>query len=99
MAPAVHRRSQRQLREAARSSSSRAMEEIMSSQTLSANAFSVGESETHFRGWVIFAGITSLVLGIAAVTYDVTATTASVVLFGSLLIFAGVMQSLHAFQV
>jgi len=48
---------------------------------------------------VIFAGIAMLVLGTAAVIYDVTATIASVVLFGWLLMLAGIMQIVHAFQV
>lgn len=71
----------------------------MSAQTMTASAFAGGESEGHFRGWVIFAGISMLVLGIAAVMYDVTATIASVVLFGWLLTVAGFMQIVHAFQV
>jgi uncharacterized membrane protein HdeD (DUF308 family) len=71
----------------------------MSAQTLTASAFASGESEGHFRGWVIFAGISLLVLGIAALMYDVTATIASVVLFGWLLTVAGFTQIVHAFQV
>jgi len=60
---------------------------------------SIGDSARNYRGWVIFAGITSLVLGTAAVIYTGTATIASVVLFGWLLMLAGVMQIVHAFQV
>src|SRR5262249_20938362 len=71
----------------------------MSSGTLTANEFSGGDSTSNFRGWVIFAGIASLVLGTAAVIYDNTATIASVVLFGWLLVFAGFIQTAHAFQV
>lgn len=71
----------------------------MSSGTLTANEFSGGESTTNFRGWVIFAGIASLALGVAAMIYDTTATTVSVVLFGWLLMFAGITQIVHAFQV
>jgi uncharacterized membrane protein HdeD (DUF308 family) len=71
----------------------------MSSGTLTANEFSGGESTTNFRGWVIFAGIASLALGTAAVIYDTTATIASVVLFGWLLMFAGFTHTVHAFQV
>ena len=71
----------------------------MHSQTLTASAFTGGESKSNVRGWVIFAGITMLVLGTAAVIYDVSATIASVVLFGWLLVVAGVMQIAHAFQV
>jgi uncharacterized membrane protein HdeD (DUF308 family) len=71
----------------------------MSSDTLTAYGYSGGESTSSFRGWVIAAGIASLVLGTAAVVYDTTATIASVVLFGWLLMFAGFVQSVHAFQV
>ena len=71
----------------------------MNSQTLTASAFAGGDSKGSFRGWVIFAGISLLVLGFAAVIYDVTATIASVVLFGWLLLLAGFMQIVHAFQV
>ena len=71
----------------------------MNSQTLTASAFAGGDSKGSFRGWVIVAGISLLVLGFAAVIYDVTATIASVVLFGWLLMLAGIMQIVHAFQV
>jgi uncharacterized membrane protein HdeD (DUF308 family) len=71
----------------------------MNTQTMTARTFAVGESEGNVRGWVIFAGITLLVLGTAAVIYDVTATLASVLLFGWLLMIAGFMQIVHAFQV
>src|SRR5712671_5114812 len=71
----------------------------MNSQTMTANAFGGGQSASNFRGWVTFAGITLMVLGTAAVIYDVTATIVSVVLFGWLLLVAGSMQIVHAFQV
>src|SRR6266446_2156476 len=71
----------------------------MRAETLTASAFAGGDSKNNFRGWVIFAGITLLVLGAAAVIYDTTATIASVVLFGWLLMLAGIMQIVHAFQV
>jgi len=72
----------------------------MRSQTMTADVFVTGGDDARtVRGWVIFAGVTSLVLGAAAVIYDVTATTASVVFFGSLLLLAGIMQIVHAFQV
>src|SRR6266446_4688108 len=71
----------------------------MHAETLTASAFAGGDSKSNFRGWVIFAGIAMLVLGTAAVIYDVTATIASVVLFGWLLMVAGIMQIAHAFQV
>jgi len=71
----------------------------MSSETMTANTFAGGDSFGSVRGWVIFAGITSLVVGTAAVIYAGTATIASVVLFGWLLMVAGVMQTVNAFQV
>jgi len=71
----------------------------MHAETLTASAFAGGDSKSNLRGWVIFAGIAMLVLGTAAVIYDVTATIASVVLFGWLLALAGIMQIVHAFQV
>src|SRR5260221_574993 len=71
----------------------------MSSETMSANTFAGGDSFGNVRGWIIFAGITSLVVGTAAVIYTGTATIASVVLFGWLLMVAGVMQTVNAFQV
>src|SRR5580704_11481939 len=71
----------------------------MHSQTMTASAFASGESDGNVRGWVIFAGITMLVLGTAAVIYDVTATLASVFLFGWLLLLVGAIQIVQAFQV
>jgi len=71
----------------------------MSSQTMTANAFAGGESDGSVRGWVIFAGIALMVAGVAAIVYDGTATTVSVVVFGWLLMFAGFLQIGHAFQV
>jgi uncharacterized membrane protein HdeD (DUF308 family) len=71
----------------------------MSSETTAANTFAGGDSFGNVRGWIIFAGITSLVVGTAAVIYTGTATIASVVLFGWLLMVAGVMQTVNAFQV
>ncbi len=71
----------------------------MSSQTMTADMFGDGESHSHFRGWVIFAGVAMLALGTAAVIYAGTATIASVVFVGTLLALAGAIQIVHAFQV
>jgi uncharacterized membrane protein HdeD (DUF308 family) len=71
----------------------------MSSEAFAANTFADSEGVSNARGWVIFAGIASMVLGSAAVIYDVTATTASVMLFGWLLMAAGIVQVVNAFQV
>ena len=70
----------------------------MSTQTMSVSTFGGGESDGNFRGWVIFAGIVSMLLGIAAIIYNGTATVASVVVFGWLLMFAGFLQIGQAFQ-
>jgi uncharacterized membrane protein HdeD (DUF308 family) len=72
----------------------------MNSHTMSMDSFAGSSEKTgNYRGWVLFAGITMLVLGTVAVIYDVTATVASVFLFGCLLLIAGAMQIVHAFQV
>ena len=72
----------------------------MNSHTMSMDSFAGStEKAGNYRGWVLFAGITMLVLGMAAVIYDVTATVTSVFLFGCLLLIAGAMQIVHAFQV
>jgi uncharacterized membrane protein HdeD (DUF308 family) len=72
----------------------------MQSHTMTAGTFdSSSDSAKSYSGWVIAAGITSLVLGTAAVIYNGTATVASVVIFGWLLMVAGVVQVGHAFQV
>ncbi len=72
----------------------------MNSHTMSMDSFAASTEKTgNSRGWVLFAGITMLVLGTAVVIYDVTATVASVFLFGCLFLIAGAMQIVHAFQV
>jgi uncharacterized membrane protein HdeD (DUF308 family) len=57
-----------------------------------------GDTAKSYRGWLIFAGISMLVTGAAAIVYDVTATAISVMALGWLLMFAGVTQIVHAFQ-
>ena len=49
----------------------------MSSETMSANTFADGDSFGSVRGWVIFAGITTLVVGTAAVIYRIASITPS----------------------
>src|SRR5262249_36931219 len=70
----------------------------MEPRSMNAEIFA-GETENHFRGWVIFAGIFLMVLGIAAIVYDRTSAMGSVFVFGWLLALAGVMQIVHAFQI
>jgi uncharacterized membrane protein HdeD (DUF308 family) len=72
----------------------------MRAKTMTADLFESGsDTIKSYRSWVIAAGMTLLVLGTAAVIYDVKATAASVVLIGGLLIVAGIVQIVHAFQV
>jgi len=58
-----------------------------------------GEAVNRHRGWIILGGLAMLLTGTAAVIYSVTATVASVIAFGWLLMLAGVTQIVHAFQV
>jgi len=53
----------------------------------------------HNWGWFLAFGIVLLLLGIAAVARSVIATVASMVFFGWLLLFAGVIEFVHAFMV
>jgi len=72
----------------------------MASQTLTVDLFEGGgEPARSYRGWIIAAGISMMVLGTAAVIYDATATIASMLLFGGLLLVAGAAQIVHAVQV
>jgi len=71
----------------------------MTTHTMTADMFGGGESAKSYRGWIIFAGIAMLLTGTAAVIYNVTATFASVIAFGWLLLLAGATQIVHAFQV
>jgi uncharacterized membrane protein HdeD (DUF308 family) len=71
----------------------------MSTQTMTADLFTGGESEgANVRGWINFAGVLSLAVGTAAIIYSGTATIASVLVFGWLLMFAGFVQIANAFQ-
>ena len=53
----------------------------------------------HNWGWFLAFGIVLLLLGIAAVARSVTATVASMVFFGWLLVFASLIQFVSAFMV
>ena len=53
----------------------------------------------HHWGWFLAFGIVLLLLGIAAVARAVKATVASMVFFGWLLLFAGVIELADAFMV
>jgi uncharacterized membrane protein HdeD (DUF308 family) len=70
----------------------------MESRSMNPDVFA-GETESHFRAWVIFAGIFLMVLGIAAIVYNRTSPMGSVFVFGWLLTLAGMMQIVHSFQI
>jgi uncharacterized membrane protein HdeD (DUF308 family) len=53
----------------------------------------------HNWGWFLAFGIVLLLLGIAAVVRSVAATVASMVFFGWLLVFAGLIEFVDAFMV
>jgi uncharacterized membrane protein HdeD (DUF308 family) len=72
----------------------------MASPTIAASVFDfASDTVKSYRNWITFAGIASLVIGVAAILYDTTATLASVIVFGWLLMFAGILQIWNAFQV
>ena len=53
----------------------------------------------HNWGWFLAFGIVLLLLGIAAVVRSITATVASMMFFGWLLVFAGIAEFVTAFMV
>lgn len=53
----------------------------------------------HNWGWFLVFGIVLLVLGIAAIVRSISATVASMVFFGWLLLFAGIVEFVDAFMV
>lgn len=50
-------------------------------------------------GWFLFLGIALTLLGVACVVYDVAATFTTVLFFGWLLLFSGVLQLIQAFRI
>ena len=53
----------------------------------------------HHWGWFLAFGIVLLLLGVAAIVRSVTATVASMLFFGWLLVFAGIFEFVSAFMV
>jgi uncharacterized membrane protein HdeD (DUF308 family) len=49
-------------------------------------------------GWFLFLGIALIVLGVACIVFDVTATFTTVLVFGWLLMISGVVQLIQSFQ-
>jgi uncharacterized membrane protein HdeD (DUF308 family) len=57
-----------------------------------------GLGEAHRSwGWILALGILFIVLGVACIAYDVTATFATVLVFGVMLFISGVAALFHAF--
>jgi uncharacterized membrane protein HdeD (DUF308 family) len=50
-------------------------------------------------GWFMFLGIALIILGSVCVVFDITATFATVLVFGWLLLISGVVQLIHAFRI
>jgi uncharacterized membrane protein HdeD (DUF308 family) len=72
----------------------------MNSHAMTADVFyGADDTARSFRGWLTFVGIALLLIGVAAIVHDVTATTVSVIVIGGLLIAAGAVQVVHAFYV
>jgi uncharacterized membrane protein HdeD (DUF308 family) len=63
--------------------------------TLAAGVHEVRKSS----GWFLFLGIALIVLGMLCVAADVTATFATILAFGWLLLFSGVVALVQAFRV
>jgi uncharacterized membrane protein HdeD (DUF308 family) len=57
---------------------------------------SIDELRQHW-GWFLALGVCLIVLGSIALSYSVAATLASVIVFGWLLLFGGVLESAHSF--
>jgi len=56
------------------------------------------EAVREHRGWFLVLGIVLLILGVLAISYDVFTTVVSVLVFGWLLVIAGVVEIVHGFQ-
>jgi uncharacterized membrane protein HdeD (DUF308 family) len=50
-------------------------------------------------GWFLALGILLIILGVACIVYDVTATLTTVLVFGWLLLISGVFALVHAFTI
>lgn len=54
----------------------------------------------HLRwGWLLFLGLVNIVVGLVAIGAPVVASLASAIFIGWVLLFSGVVQLVHAFQV
>jgi len=62
---------------------------------------SIGALENIHRkwGWYLALGIALCVLGAFAILYSVTATLASMIVLGWILVFSGIVEAIHSFNV
>ena len=71
----------------------------MSSNPLSRSSFAADAEEIRRSwGWFLALGISFILLGVVCVIGDVTATFATVLVFGWLLMFSGVFALIHGFR-
>jgi len=71
----------------------------MSSNELSQNPLIAGLEEIRESwGWFLALGILLMIVGAASIVFDVTATFATVLTFGWLLLFSGVVALIQAFR-
>jgi uncharacterized membrane protein HdeD (DUF308 family) len=67
---------------------------------MSSNEFLVEASRVGHRwGWFLFVGILLLVVGAIALVLTPAATLGTVIVFGWLLCFTGIIECIHAFQI
>lgn len=72
----------------------------MSGNPIIANPFLASIEEVrHSWGWFLGIGIVLMLLGVVCIAGDVTATFATILFFGWLLLFGGVIALVHAFTV
>lgn len=72
----------------------------MSRDQFAGDPFAAGLNEIrNYWGWFLFFGIALILCGGICIAANVTATWATVVVFGWLLLVAGVFALIHAFQV
>ena len=72
----------------------------ISTHTYNKNRLVAGIDEVRSSwGWFLFVGILLMMAGIFCVVSNITATLATVLLFGWLLMLSGAVALVHAFQV
>ena len=71
----------------------------MQARTMGAEVFAADSATIRkYSGWVTFASVASMSLGVVGIAYATTETVLSVFLFGCLLTLAGLAQAVYAFQ-